>query len=84
MSSSALEAIAKYNPYHMGGCVLSGLLTARYKTLKPTLGIVDDESSKLHYQMLQRLGYQAGDLHCRSYTLPEEAVRRFRERFGYI
>jgi len=81
---AVLEAMSKYHPFHMGGCVLSGLLTARYESLKPTLGVVDDDSCKLHYQLLQRLGYQAASLQCRGYTLPEESVRGFRKRFGYV
>jgi hypothetical protein len=84
MRPAALEALSKYNPFNMGGCVLSGLLTACYEDLKPTLGIVDDASCKLQYQLLQQLGYQAAGLHCRGYTLPEESVRRFRKRFGYV
>ncbi len=84
MRPAALEALSKYNPFNMGGCVLSGLLTACYENLKPTLGIVDDASCKLQYQLLQQLGYQAAGLHCRGYTLPEESVRRFRKRFGYV
>ncbi|MGZ8498342.1 MAG: amino acid adenylation domain-containing protein [Candidatus Binatia bacterium] len=81
---AVLEAISKYNPLNIGGCVLSGLLTARYESLTPTLGVVDDASSKSHYQVLQGLGYQAAGLQCRGYTLPEESVRRFRKRFGYV
>jgi len=84
MPSAVLETMSKYNPLNIGGCVMSGLLTARYDNLKPTLGIVDDDSCNLHYQQLQRLGYQAARLHCRGYTLPEQAVRRFRKRFGYV
>ena len=84
MPSAVLDAMSKYNPFNIGGCVMSGLLTARFDNLKPTLGIVDDDSCKLHYQQLQRLGYQAARLHCRGYTLPEESVRKFRERFGYV
>ena len=46
----------------------------------PRIGLVLDSK----YQLLQRLGYQAAALHCRGYTLPEESVRRFRKRFGYL
>jgi hypothetical protein len=84
MAPAALDAISRYNPFHMGGCVLSGLLTARYESLKPTLGVVDDASCKSYYQLLQELGYQAAGLQCRGYTLPEESVRKFRKRFGYV
>jgi hypothetical protein len=84
MGATALEAISKYNPFHIGGCVLSGLLTARYENLGPTLGIVDDATCKSHYQQLEHLGCRAAELQCNGYTLPEESVRSFRKRFGYV
>jgi len=84
MPPAVLDAISRYNPVNLGGCVLSGLLTARYENLTPTIGVVDDASSKSHYQVLQGLGYQAAALQCRGYTLPEESVRKFRKRFGYV
>ena len=84
MRPAALEAMSKYDPFNIGGCVLSGLLTARFDDLKPTLGIVDDASCKSHYQLLQQSGFQAADLHCLGYGLSEDRVLRFRERFGYV
>jgi hypothetical protein len=83
MPPAVFESMAQDNPFHIGGCVLSALLTARYESLKPTLGIVDDNSCAQHYQLLQQLGFQAAAPQCRGYTLPEESVRRFRKRFGY-
>jgi acyl carrier protein len=84
MPPAVFKSMAQDNPFHIGGCVLSALLTARYERLKPTLGIVDDNSCTLHYQLLQQLGFQAAAPQCRGYTLPEESVRRFRKRFGYV
>ncbi len=69
---SAFRAMSTYNSFHMGGCVLSGLLTARFESLKPTLGIVDDVSCGMHYQLLQQLGYRAADLQCRGHPLPQD------------
>jgi amino acid adenylation domain-containing protein len=84
MRPAALEAMAKHDPFNIGGCVLSGLLTACFESLKPTLGIVDDGACKSHYQLLRQLGFQAANLHCLGYRLPEELLLRFRDRFGYV
>jgi predicted amino acid dehydrogenase/acyl carrier protein len=82
MRPGAFEGLAKFDPFNIGGCVLSGLLTAHCEGLKPTIGIVDDASCRAHYQVLQQLGLQAAGLHCLGYRLSEEGVQRFRERFG--
>jgi amino acid adenylation domain-containing protein len=83
MQPAALEAISNYDPFNIGGCVLSGLLAACFDELKPTLGIVGDDSGKAHYQLLKTLGFQAADLHCLGYRLSEDLLQEFRKRFGY-
>jgi hypothetical protein len=72
----------RYNPRTITGCVFSSLLSARFKELEPTVGLVDVETCLQHYQKLQQLGFQAADLHCQTYVLADEAIRNFRRRFG--
>jgi amino acid adenylation domain-containing protein len=71
-----------YNQFNITGCVFSSLLSSCFEDLKPTVGLVDVETSLQHYEMLNRLEFQAADLHCRDYTLAEAAIRNFRRRFG--
>jgi amino acid adenylation domain-containing protein len=84
MNPACLKAISTYHRYQIAGCALSGLLSARFENLRPTLGVVDDRSCESHYQLLRQLGCQAADLHCEGYVLPKESVQRFRKRFGYL
>ncbi len=70
------------NPYTLMGCVFSGLLSAQYADLKPTVGLASVEASWQHYEALTRLGFQAADLYCEGYILPAELIQNFRNRFG--
>lgn len=70
------------NPYTLMGCVFSGLLSAYYADLKPTIGLASVEASWHHYETLTRLGFQAADLYCEGYILPLEHIQKFRSRFG--
>jgi len=71
-----------HDPNHITGCVFSGLLSARFESLKSTIGLVDVETCSQHYDQLNALGFQAADLHCKRYTLSAESIRNFRRRFG--
>jgi predicted amino acid dehydrogenase len=63
-------------------CVLSSLLSAQFKNLKPTVGLVQVDASLQHYTMLHQLGFESGDLHCETYTLDPTTIQRFRQHFG--
>ncbi len=78
MSTEQLEAFSTFDPFEITGCVLSGLLSSRFKDLKPTLGLVDVQTCYQHYLVLERLGFQAANLHCGGYKLTEEAIHLFR------
>ena len=71
-----------HDPRHITGCVFSGLLSARFDSLKPTIGLMEVEACLRHYEKLHELGFQAAELHCKQYILPGEAIRSFRQRFG--
>ncbi|WP_456085763.1 amino acid adenylation domain-containing protein [Limnoraphis robusta] len=61
------------NPLNIMGCVMSSLLSSRFDNIKPTVGLPNLETCVQHYQGLERLGFQAADLHCEGYVLPIES-----------
>lgn len=82
LSAAEVEDFLKGNPFNITGCVFSSLLSSCFENLKPTVGVLDWRTSVDHYEFLSKLGFQAADLHCKDYTLPEESIRNFRQRFG--
>ncbi|MEG3972231.1 hypothetical protein QUA00_32105, partial [Microcoleus sp. T2B6] len=61
------------NPLNIMGCVMSSLLSSRFDNIKPTVGLPNLETCVQHYQGLERLGFQAADLHCEGYVLQIES-----------
>jgi predicted amino acid dehydrogenase/acyl carrier protein len=57
------------NPLNIMGCVMSSLLSSRFESIKPTVGLPNLETCVQHYQGLEGLGFQAADLHCEGYVL---------------
>ncbi|NEO38504.1 MAG: amino acid adenylation domain-containing protein [Moorea sp. SIOASIH] len=82
MNNPQKAAIFNSNPFQIMGCAFSGLLSSQFEQLEPTVGICDGEQSQLHYQILQELEFEAGDLHCEQYVLPPTSIANFRHRFG--
>jgi hypothetical protein len=82
MSSAEIDDFSKSHPFNIMGCVFSSLLSSCFENLKPTVGVLDWRTSVQHYEVLDRLEFQAADLHCGDYRLPEESIRNFRQRFG--
>jgi acyl carrier protein len=76
------EAYLRPFPYETGGCIMSSLLSSCFEDLKPTVGMVDVDACRQHYEKLGLLGFQAADLHCDGYALAEESIGNFRQRFG--
>ena len=60
------------NPLNIMGCVMSSLLSSRFNDMQPTVGLLDLKTCVQHYQGLERLGFQAADLHCEGYVLEVE------------
>ncbi len=79
---AALRKLLRHEPRQITGCVLSSLLTARFEGINPTLGLVTSDESVEHYLQLGRLGFDAADLHSVEYTVAEEWIQLFRNRFG--
>jgi len=82
MNKDQKEAVLNSNPFNIMGCAFSGLLSSQFEQLEPTVGICDGEESELHYQILEELEFEAGDIHCENYVLPEKSIANFRQRFG--
>jgi amino acid adenylation domain-containing protein len=70
------------DPHHITGCVLSSLLATCDATLAPTIGHVDLETARRHYEALRRLGFRAATPHCEGCALPRSYIAAFRARFG--
>ncbi|NEP86223.1 MAG: amino acid adenylation domain-containing protein [Okeania sp. SIO2C2] len=83
MNNAQRAAVFNSNPFNIMGCVFSSLLSSEFEQLEPTVGICDGEESQLHYQILQELEFEAGDLHCEHYVLPAKSIANFRQRFGF-
>jgi predicted amino acid dehydrogenase len=76
------DLFANYDPHHVMGCVLSGLLSARRPDLPPTVGLTVLRACQAHYEAVTSLGFRAAALHCENYALEEGAIRNFRRHFG--
>lgn len=63
--------------YELTGCVLSSLLTDKYKILSPTIGRISYNESIKHYNVLRDLKFEAADLHCENYTIPLNKIQSF-------
>ncbi len=77
-----LSLLAASDPRQITGCVVSGLLSARFAHLPPTLGLIDRHTAGRHYATLDDLGFEAARLHLDDHPLDERLVRAFRARHG--
>lgn len=60
------------------GCILSGLLSAKYEQLKTVVGPVANEDCMKHYEILKKLSFDGAPLHCDDYVIPVNAIEKFR------
>ncbi|MGE5756703.1 MAG: non-ribosomal peptide synthetase, partial [Planctomycetaceae bacterium] len=82
LKAELLSLLALSEPRYITGCVLSGLLSARFDHLPPTLGLIDRRTALQHYETLDELGFEAARLHLGETALDERIVREFRARHG--
>jgi len=82
MNPAVVESFPKRHPFYIGGCALASLLLSQFDYLTPTLGLVDDRSCEMHYDLVGQLGYRAAGLHCENYILPQPSIQNFRRQFG--
>ncbi len=57
LRAGLVSLIARTNPWNITGCVLSGLLSARFPELAPTIGLIDRQTALDHYTTLDALGF---------------------------
>lgn len=77
------EYFLAHDPHHLTGCILSGLLSAQFPDVAPTLGAFIEPSISIHhYRTLEKLGFTAAALHCDAFAIAPERITAFRRRFG--
>jgi hypothetical protein len=70
--------------HELTACVLSSLLTGRADgAFAPTIGFAGLSELVAHYRELGALGIGPARLQCDNYFVPDEAIERFRRRFGH-
>ncbi len=74
---SQIEALSRFNPYQITGCILSSLLSAQYPELPPLARPIEDTDSYPHYQWLKKSFFQGASLHCESYILEPSKIQEF-------
>jgi hypothetical protein len=74
--------VAQTDPRLITGCVLSGLLSARYAHLVPTIGLIDRRTALDHYETLDALGFRTPDLQLGGTVLDPRVIAEFRSRYG--
>ena len=62
LKAGLVSLVARSNPRYITGCVLSGLLSARFAHLAPTIGLIDRRTALDHYEKLEALGFKAANL----------------------
>jgi hypothetical protein len=77
-----VSLVARSNPWYITGCVLSGLLSARFAHLPPTIGLIDRQTALDHYERLDALGFEAAGLELDDSPLDARIIREFRSRYG--
>ncbi|EAZ91769.1 non-ribosomal peptide synthetase [Crocosphaera chwakensis] len=81
MTEEQRYAYLNRQPFNITGCVFSSLLSTRFEQLKPTLGLVDLDTSLQHYKVLKDLNFRAADLSCENYQLSTQLIDRFQQQF---
>jgi amino acid adenylation domain-containing protein len=82
LKAGLVSLVARSHPRYITGCVLSGLLSARFADLAPTIGFIERQTALAHYQKLEELGFEAADLHLDDAVLDAEIIGTFRSRYG--
>ncbi len=82
LRAGLLHLVARTDPGLITGCVLSGLLSARFEHLTPTIGLVDRRTALDHYETLDAMGFRSPDLQLGGTPIDPAAIAGFRARFG--
>jgi hypothetical protein len=70
------------NPQDITACVLSAALSATRTELPPTLGLVEADEARKHWDALNELGFTAAPLNFEGTILRRDLIAQFREQFG--
>ncbi|HEX3450177.1 MAG TPA: phosphopantetheine-binding protein, partial [Isosphaeraceae bacterium] len=82
LKAGLVSLIARSNPWNITGCVLSGLLSARFANLAPTIGLIDRQTALDHYKTLDALGFSAAGLQLDDSPLDANIIQEFRSRYS--
>ncbi len=82
LQAGLTQIVAGYDPRLITGCVLSGLLSARFPGLAPTVGMVDRRTALDHYEALDAIGFRAPELQLNGLALDPAAIAGFRAHHG--
>lgn len=80
LGDAAFRKELSRDPRELTACILSSLLTDRHEGFRATLGLADLSDLRSHYRGLQRMGITAARPQCGTYFMPDDVVRRFRDR----
>jgi hypothetical protein len=82
LQAALVSLVAQSAPREITGCVLSGLLSARFTQLAPTVGLIDRQTALDHYETLGAIGFEAARLHLEDTVLDPSVIHEFRSRYG--
>jgi hypothetical protein len=82
LQAALVSLVAQSAPREITGCVLSGLLSARFTRLAPTVGLIDRQTALDHYEALGAIGFEAARLHLEDTVLDPAIIGEFRSRYG--
>jgi hypothetical protein len=73
---------ASLDPQEITACVLSALISAQRDDLPPTIGLVEKEAARQHWNALGEFGCTAAELRYEGHALDGGLVRLFQKQFG--
>jgi hypothetical protein len=82
LRAGLVHLVAQADPRLITGCVFSGLLSARFAHLTPTIGLVDRRTALDHYEALDAMGFRAPPLQLDGTPIDPGAISAFRARYG--
>ena len=82
LGRETLESFVAFNPNLITGCVLSGLLSAGFKEIKPVTGAVELDTCVQNFHLLKQQGFKAAHVHYERYEPPKEIITHFTNQYG--
>ncbi len=82
LGRGTLESFLTFDPHMITGCVLSGLLSAGFKEIKPVTGSVGLDTCVQNFHLLKQQGFKAAHAHYERYEPSEEVIAHFINQYG--